>query len=251
MGSSSDRANRAVVPSSIFLLYIPFAHKEISLLREFEFFVYPIALQSMSHTDLRWKHRPDIVADAVEDCMRHINEHAVDLDFIIAELRDRLPFTPFVLPPNNFQTSQAVLRENLRDLARSGEWRALCNMIKLRRYKRQDFPDLKGRPAKKPIKAFTDNRELVFVPAMETEWHAPVRELKLFSNPKAILNKLNQIYRVGVPLNDGFHYDAQFTEGKKFGANMEFQCCERGSVVAIGWPYANVYPNDFIRAGRE
>ena len=117
----------------------------------------------------------------------------------------------------------------------------------MRRYRAEDLPGRKG-IGRNGIKAFTDARGLIFVPPPETEWHAVTREVKLFSNSRALFNKMNEMYRLGVPVSEGFHYDAQLRGGKCLD-NITLTCCEFGQKDTSGWPYANISPNDFVRRG--
>jgi hypothetical protein len=249
--NTNPKSGRVIItPSRILLLYICFSGREERLLREFEFFVYPIKIHHL--TDLpRWRHDPSLALRAIENCIRKVYEYAPTLLQVIDEIKQRLPFTALALPAVNFHEEPSTpLREHYRELARTGAWPTINERLKLRRYRQEELPGVKGR-WKRGVKAYTDNRELIFVPAREEEWHGPVRELKVFDDPKKIVNKLNEMYRIGVPMGNGFHYDMQLAGGKNFGNNIKLLCCERGLQESAGWPYANVYPNDFIRKGTE
>ena len=57
---------------------------------------------------------------------------------------------------------------------------------------------------------------------------------------------LCRLYRFGAPLPDGFHHDVQKRNGQDM-KRVVFDCSVDGPVFVSG-SYANVYPNDFVRA---
>ncbi len=94
-----------VTPSRIFLLFVPWFNREEKLLKEFEFFVYPVKVSQPTEHNQRWRHNPSLALSAVESCIRQIKEFAPDFLFVSNEIKQRLPMTPLALPPTNFVTA--------------------------------------------------------------------------------------------------------------------------------------------------
>lgn len=91
---------------------------------------------------------------------------------------------------------------------------------------------------------FQDARALTFPHNNPHEPHGIIREFAGNSSHD-IEVKLGQIYRFGIPIEDGLHYDVCHSRlGNLEG--IEFKCCKNGIVRATGG-HINIYPNDFIR----
>jgi len=56
---------------------------------------------------------------------------------------------------------------------------------------------------------------------------------------------LNQLYRFGIPVLDGFHYDVQKEHNDSLDG-LPLDCIKQGKVLCSG-THVNVYPNDYVR----
>jgi hypothetical protein len=238
-----------ITPSRVFLLFISSTDgANLYLLKNFEFFAYPVMMPTPDEQTVKWRHNPDLVLEAVVSCIRNIMEFTPDINFVINEISQRLRKTPLALPATNFhETNDTPLRIYFRELALAGTWSDIEERLHVRRYTKDDLPDARG-IGPRGVSAFTDARGLIFVPPPPELWHAVLRELRTFNNLTVLHNKMNEMYRLGIPVIEGFHYDAQLRGGRQF-TNVQLTCCESGEKDSKGWVYANIYPNDFVREG--
>ena len=112
-------------------------------------------------------------------------------------------------------------------------------------FDRERLPAFLGYPERQAI--YRDARKVVFPCARANEMHGQLPEIEPTAAVASMQDLLRSVYRFGAPLPDGFHHDAQFEDGRHFKA-MDFECSRNGSIL-VSASHANIYPNDYVRAG--
>jgi hypothetical protein len=235
-----------ITPSRIVLLYVSFPERVRTFLRNFEFFVYPVVMRGPDG-EPRWRHNTGLASEIVEKNIAEIDVGAPEFREVVREISQHGTKSVLALPLRNFH-HPAPIGEYFREVyAKNGLWAEVVRKFQMRRYRKEQFPDVKW-VKRQGVNAFTDMRELAFLPPPPSLWHGPPREPSSFADSQVIFNKMNELYRLGIPLPDGFHFDAQLTDRRSL-TNVEIVCCEKGKRDTRGWQYANIYPNDFVREG--
>ena len=107
---------------------------------------------------------------------------------------------------------------------------------------RDDIPRLGA----KSRTCHVDARNIAFLNAHPTAFHGITRELG-DADVTELISALRALYRFGAALDDGFHHDAQRADGLPL-KNIQFECRKHGTLT-LSAPYANIYPDDFVRPG--
>jgi hypothetical protein len=229
-------------PKHIVLAFVPTLDEE-RLLREFDFFVFPVRLTRLAEYNEGRQRRHDreftteYVIDSLETAFREF-----------AELKRRLSTVsdkdPLFMPPQNFEVSPSErIADLFRNMARQrSSWAEPLPAIQQVRVTRDDLPTL-GLGVQKVVLA--DRRGLLF-PHDRSE-HAFGRELEANCCTADKRNFLRSRFRFGVPLTDGYHHDVQYA-GRSLGGET-FMCCRDG-VKTLTCSHANVYPNDYVRPSK-
>lgn len=149
---------------------------------------------------------------------------------------------PLFLPPRNFHVSNQIRLRSLFLELRSGTraWEDKLNELTLARVTREDLPHHVTKGARN---IFRDARDLLF--PRDENHHGSAREIVESDKRLTHQSLLRSCYRFGVPLPLGFHHDVQFSKKPLF--NTSFECEQKGPIL-LTCDYANVYPNDFVRA---
>lgn len=241
---STELNREQIAPSRLYLLYVPSPEAEC-LLQAFDFFCMPIPILSGSgEPDWRFDLKQSLVR-----IRRAVRRVAKDSDSTVRYLHRKVTQTkketPLRLPPQNFALKEGLLAQSFRVALRpGGNWRTLKS-IKATKFLKEDLPRaLKG---KKRAYLYQDERGIVFPP--DPTRHGPARELPKQASFDDFRRVLNQLFRFGMPLSDGYHHDAQYPGTRAF-TDVEFWCSRNGSLRVSG-PYANVYPNDFVRLPKK
>jgi len=183
---------------------------------------------------------------------RVVRMAAVDekVAYVQAQVALKYRKSMLVLPAVNFidPNTKSPIAAYFRDLQRgSGNWEAAEGYLSHTIFNSDDLPKfLKG---EQKVSAFEDHRKIVFCPCRPQEMHGAVR-VRQFSSEVASQDGyrtiLNGLYRFGIPVPSGFHYDCQRVGGAALGA--DFICSVNGSVNCKKARHANIYPDDYVRA---
>jgi hypothetical protein len=232
-----------VTPNFVYLLYVP-SRDDSTLLREFDFAVFPIALSALG----RWSERGRMLRHDAGAVASAVSASVKDLDETAKGATDRIKLSRatdvLLLPPNNFHLGE---NENLSKIFmdfRCGRrsWIDRVEELAPEEYNSGTLEPLHGKEVQR---CFKDIRQIVFFRPPVSEYHGTQREVdEVVSSTGG--NILRALYRFGVPLPQGFQHDAQFEGGRTF-KSQEFECCEKGRVWVTA-THANIYPNDFVRA---
>jgi len=235
-------------PSRILLIYVGSPDSE-SLLRAFDYCVFPIRLESDEWPNHRhWRFDPKTSRDQVFSALKWADDPTKDAWAVRLRIESSSAVEPLVLPPANFMvTGEESIGQIYRAIRTGGRpWDDAFGEIKRRKFDHAMMPDYHLRQSKKMF--CEDARDVVFPPAKETELHGGGYA---FESEHPTLNEcqslLRELYRFGSGLKRGFHHCAQRERGEDFG-NRIFHCREKGAVHIAGG-HANIYPDDFIRAG--
>lgn len=245
--SNRGKSDLVISPRRVVFLYIDGTGADI-LLNDVRFFCYsePIKIGELAEGNPQLlKNIPPVVTQQIAAQIKRLEHGDSILKRIEDEVSAKRKSTHLLLPPENFLISReekltSEFAKSVDDILESG------NRLVKKRFTKEQLPKyLKGSGNKK-IYAFVDSRDLVFPPCKDTELHAPPRELPENAKISSIVNKLNELYRFGIPIVDGFHYDVQRV-GANSSVEEEFICFEKGKVKSKS-DHVNIYPNDFIRA---
>ena len=157
------------------------------------------------------------------------------VDAISTELRTRLRRTPLLLPIRNFSSkylSGTIERLSVEILLADKPHERLkqaCSEIETN----HPYSKSSGK------KGFLDQRE-IFFGSPGRDLHAKV--WKTHGNHNALCT-LNSLFRLGGPIEKGFHYDCC----RGSGLDGRFPNCHDSVDAYVGSPHLNIAPNDFIR----
>ena len=230
-------------PKHIILAYVPAADEE-RLLTEFEFFVFPVRLSRLADYDEHGRQlRHDLnigkayVFAELDTALRQFAE--VKRRLSSASDREAL-----FLPPRNFKTSGSERMVDVfrRMVRQTTSWTDSIPGAQRVKVENKDLPRHVRRGAQKTV--LEDVRGLLF--PSDPSRDGPARELAGDSSMEEMKHFLKSRFRFGVPLIDGYHHDVQYA-GRSL-RREEFECSREGPVT-LTCPYANVYPNDYVRAG--
>ena len=93
---------------------------------------------------------------------------------------------------------------------------------------------------------FVDARGMAFFIAHPKAYDGEAREVDDPTDIGETLQVLRSLYRFGGSLARGLHHDAQRSDGSALGG-ADFVCSKKGRVSSTS-DYANIYPNDRVRA---
>jgi hypothetical protein len=248
-----ESGSKKTSPSKIILFFAE-GRDEEALLSQFNFFVHPIRVS------LKNRNHINSVIDSYQNAFLAASNDPDCLAFVEDQVQFQYRRTPLLLPSKNFLHDKAIgAVENLFAKIMRGEWRwnQLGSEIDTRMFSSQDFPEFPIR--KRKFVAHVDQRELVFPIPHEVEMHADDWDLPedvwikassgriedRIRTQKSIQIKLNELYRFGIPIREGLHYDVQ----KQFNPqirNIAFHCVKNGLRNPKD-THINVYPNDYVR----
>jgi len=246
--SISDYAVRQIkasvmppVPQHIFLAYVPSADEE-RLLREFEFFAFPVRLERLSDFDEHGRQLRKNQGVAEQYTITCLEQASAEFSAVKRRLSSGSTKEPLLLPPRNFFVSAAErMADVYKDITHARlPWSDPINRLQRVMVTAQDLPRNIRPDARKEV--FSDHRGLFF-PHDRSE-HGPARELAENCSHEERKLFLRSCYRFGVPLENGYHHDVQFISR---GLNqVEFECSVAGTTRVTG-THANIYPNDYVR----
>lgn len=198
-----------ISPGRIILLYIDDESAE-EFLRGFDFFCFPqkIDLGDCGHDVIKCRRRLEFIQEKIK-------KHIIDLEkneSIIKKIEDEVRFrrkkTNLLLPPSNFYIDrQSLMRDFLIGLIRGGFSCLGMEGFNLKKFNSSNLPNFLS--GKKKIDAYLDVRGLVFPPCKDDQCHALPRAISSEGDVSEMRRVLNCLYRLGIPIYDGFHYDVQ------------------------------------------
>lgn len=238
-----DGGNK-ISPSRIVLLYASGA-KADKFLEYFDFFCYCEKINLQSSGNNQSRNNLTLIQENIKNQIQYIQSANSILKRIEDEVCSRRKRTCLLLPPNNYKIDgghcigyyYAMIRSNELDIDR------LPNKLSSKTFNSSNLPRFLS--GKSKIVSYIDSRDLVFPPCKDDENHGRMRAMDEVVGVGKIKMALNQLYRFGIPIFDGFHYDVQRENGHSL-KNIEFQCVTGGSIVA-DVSHVNIYPNDFVR----
>lgn len=235
-----------IAPKYIILMYVPSDDQE-RLLKAFDFAIMPEPLPSLCARDARgtqMRHSEEAVVSALSAAVSASGRAKSAIDKVVERLNRLADSDALLLPPKNFHTETGLLWETFegfRNLLR--KWEDRINEIKISELTNDDIARI---PHQKTRRVLVDRREIAFLMAHPKAFHAPPREVEAFEDTQSQMQALRSLYRFGGPLEAGLHHDAIYSDGSAF-KNCEMLCDADGRVNVSG-DYANIYPNDYVRA---
>lgn len=238
---SDDQAAR---PRRIVLFYVPAEDDEL-LLREFDFFVFPVPLRDLSTFDEQGnqrRHQREACEAAIREGMEVYNRDLVGL--LQRRIESRKSHEPLLLPPANFHLNDQRLRQAFCELTRGiRAWaNAMPQTVSPETFDHEMLPDFLDHNERQLI--FRDSRNVIFPCARPREFHG-AHEINPAVELCALRELLRTTYRFGTSLPQGFHHDAQFEGGRHFN-QTRFECSKQG-VLSVTASHVNIYPNDYVR----
>jgi len=256
--NNRNTLKEAIAPSKIITLYVP-SHDSQNLLDTFSLFSLCLPLGDED---------PKKPRETKEQCAWRVDNNEIDrrindsVDGLFQKERPRQEFgelndvlweelvqyarqTAVLLPPRNFMLD----RENgiwtrFRSLGfEVAQWKSFISETR-----KSGKNSLISRKKVGRKLVYVDYRGRAFVPAKPTQLHGSVHPTKKEIESRVLVNILCGLYRLGMPIEIGFHFDVQKLNGKNFNGE-KFYSCEIGD-VRISGSHVNVSPNDFIRANR-
>ena len=174
-------------------------------------------------------HKPTKLRDDVESVLI---ENRLMLHKISGAVYSNRRKSPFCLPLKNFISDEANMLKAHWYWGLSGE--ELEEKIKLTMHKHR------SRLCEDGV-SFSDNRELVFSPAKDTECHGQVHPTG--TNQKTYLRGK---FRLGVSLYPGFHYDVKDGKGRNLQASLIDSDSGVRDLRSEKKSYINIFPNDVL-----
>jgi len=236
--------DQAVRPRRIVLLYVP-AEDDDLLLREFDFFVFPLPLRDLSNFDdygNQRRHQRVACEAAIRKGMEVFTRDLVGL--LQRRIEGRKSHEPLLLPPANFHLDGRRLRQPFCELTRGiRSWaNAMPETANPQMFNHEMLPDFLDHSERQLI--FRDSRNVVFPCARPKEYHG-AQEIDPAAEVRVLRELLRTTYRFGISLPQGFHHDAQFEGGRHFN-QTKFDCSREGEVLVTA-SHVNIYPNDYVR----
>jgi hypothetical protein len=230
-----------VAPQHILLAYVPSADEE-RLLREFEFFAFPVRLHLLADFDEYGRQLRNNSAFAEQHTITCLDRAIPEFSTVKRRLSSGSHREPLFLPPRNFWVSaQERMADVYREITHARlPWNDPLHRLQRVMLTKRDLPRNIEPGAKKEI--FSDNRGLLF--PHDRGHHALARELAENCSHEDRKLFLRSCFRFGVPLENGYHHDVQFV-GRELN-QVEFECSTAGPTKITG-THANIYPNDYIR----
>ena len=235
-----------VAPAKIILAYVPSTDDE-RLLREFDFYVFPLRLTRLaecSEQGKQYRHHRDIAEEYIKASLQTAFR-VLDME-VMPRLSSPRWTEPLSLPPRNFKVSDSERMDDIFREIRKGAQPWGDQLPKIRRIK-ATHEDLSHHIAKNASREVcSDYRDLLFPPDRTN--HGPQRGLEAADTSDEDRKQfMRSAFRFGVPLISGYHHDAQFAGRALVGENFE---CSRQGIIQLSGDYANIYPNDFVRPSK-
>lgn len=219
-------------PRRIQLVYVRSSDEEV-LLEEFGLAPLPIpivteqaadrhSVAKMSALAIEAIRRADHLANNLRQCVEGTPRNA-----------------PTKLPPRNFLVATGPLHGFLRQLQHGTiAVEEVERLVKFTKIRRASVPiDIKDRLFPHDPTSHGPARPAAALHELEAELDEPGSARRI----------LERMFRFGFPLPDGFHHDVRRLDEKHFDQE-QFECSKRG-IIHVSAPYANVYPDDFVRHG--
>lgn len=237
----------APTPASITLLYVPSPDQE-QLLSVFDFAVMAVPLPRLSAWGAdgrQLRHRLDVVIEEMAAAIRPSGQARTNLAAVQQRLDRQSDDEALLLPPRNFLTQDGDLTLVMRDYRSSMRlWDDRLPDLGPTALSHEDVPlRIDSQQTRRP---FVDARGMAFFIAHPKAYDGEAREVVDSKDVAGTLQVLRSLYRFGGSLARGLHHDAQRSDGSALGG-AEFTCSEKGRVSSTS-AYANVYPNDRVRA---
>ena len=233
-------------PATITLLYIPSEDDE-RLLEAFDFAVMAIPLAGLVARDdkgRQLRHDGEAVKQALAQTTARGGVARAAMHTVVERLGRQRDDEALLLPPRNFLLQDHDLVPVFRAFRRGErDWTDRGADLGPAALTQDDIARI---PAQKTRRAFVDDRGMAFLMAHPAAFDGHAREVETEEDTAGILSVLRALYRFGGAIAPGLHHDAQRSDGSALGGAI-FHCERKGPIRADG-DYANIYPNDFVRA---
>lgn len=237
--------DRPPAPSAITLFYVP-AGDEETLLRAFDFAVMPVPLTALALRDGRsrqLRHSIEAVEQSLADAAVADGAARAALHEVQQRLDRLSEEDALLLPPRNFWTRDGRLADTFKEFRRGGRpWNDRLKSLGPTTLGHGNVARIAEGTTRS---AFVDARGFAFFLAHPTAFHALPRDGEADARGEAE-RILRALYRFGGTLAPGLHHDVQPKAGARL-EEVEFECSRDGPVT-VKDDYANIYPNDFVRA---
>jgi hypothetical protein len=250
------KAEQQPTPSSIILLYVPGQTQE-PMLAAFDFFVFPIPMVALAgfENGKQLRHDATEVKAAIDDALSPGSVSMESFKAVHERVTAVRDAEPLQMPPVNFHFERnRPIREIFIAMRRGNrDWVDGVNELIQKEFGHERIPHLRNEARRW---AYRDARGLVFLRADLLAHHGANREvIEDDEEPdegdeedvQAELALLRGAFRFGCPLLPGFHHDVQL-EKDKLLKHIWFECGRKGRVNSAKVVYANIYPNDIVRA---
>ena len=239
---------RPASPKSITLAYVPSRDDE-RLLTALDFAVMSArvdALAAYGEKGRQLRHYSDAALAALIEALGPTSPAKVALDEVVQRLQRLSDREAILLPPENFHVGEGRLRTLFLEFRRR-ERPAQDRFAELEpvRLTGDDIPWL-GSDIRH---CHVDRRGIAFLNAHPTAYDGAHWEKDEGADGSVLMPALRSLYRFGGALPSGFHHDAQRSDGKDL-QEVQFDCSRKGTVT-LSAPYANIYPDDFVRPGKR
>lgn len=240
------RGNAQPSPASITLLFVPAPDQE-RLLRRFDFALMSAPLPALVARDEHYqqlRHDRDAAVAALVEAVKTSGEARTNLNHVERRLGYRSDNEALLLPPHNIMTQDGDLVPVFLDFRQGNRlWTDRLTELGPTALTHDDVPARIQRQQTRRV--FVDSRAVAFFIAHPAAYDGPTREVEDNDDVEQLLDALRSLYRFGGAVEPGLHHDAQRNDGSGLGGAI-FVCCEKGR-ISVNAPYANVYPNDFVR----
>ncbi len=233
-----------VQPQRLMLFYVPANDQEV-LLEAFDFFVFPVPLKGLSTFEhgRQGRHVLESCFIGIQEALEKARQQFELL--VKPRVLSRKSAEALLLPPRNFQLQSGQIRQMFHEFTRGARAWDDHSMegATLKTFDHDGLPTFLRKSERQTI--FQDARDLVFPCARPAEHHGTPPPASGNQDLAYLQYNLRSAFRFGVPLEEGFHHDVQFEQGRLI-SSVEFQCSRKGS-VPVSASHVNVYPNDYVR----
>lgn len=252
-----QQAEQQPAPSSILLLYVP-SHRQEPILAAFDFFVFPIMLATLADFEngKQLRNDPAEVRAAIEAALSPDSPTRLAFEATQQRVGAVRHAEPLQLPPINFHVDKRQPLAAIFRAMRRGEraWSDPVEELVEQEFGHARIPRI---PDGVIRRAYQDARGLVFFRADLLAHHGANRQIldeqdedeeaREETQMESDKRFLRGAFRFGYPLSAGFHHDVQL-EDNRLLSQIWFDCDQKGEANTTKARYANIYPNDRVRA---
>jgi hypothetical protein len=233
-----------VQPKRLMLFYVPASDQE-ELLQAFDFFVFPVTLNGLCNFEHGRQSR-HVLGSCFTEIQGALEKSRYHFERLVKpRVLSRKSAEGLLLPPRNFRLRSGQIGELFYEFTRGSRAWDDHSMegAALRMFDHDDLPNFLRQSERQSI--FQDARGLVFPCARPAELHGTPPPASGGQDLAYLQYNLRSFFRFGVPLEEGFHHDVQFEQGRPV-SGVEFECSRNGC-LQVSATHVNIYPNDYVR----